>query len=640
MVAPSRLSAESQQSLVDYAKRILEFHQKLSTEMATKMEGIDRAYYRYKEAVGDGTHETSNGVDLANTATGAAISIDDITIPIVISQVDSFKGYFADVFLSGFPMFPVVTSPANKEKGEQLEAIMDNHAVIGGYPRQMLMFFGDALRYNFAGIGCEWHPLDSYQADIDIKSVKAGVTPVTAYYNKIWRLNPYNTVWDYRVLPADVSAEGEFVGEILLQTSVQMRKKLIRFQQSTDGYNTGQAKYVNSGTGAGAVAPKGPGGYVFYRDVPNVSGMGTLPANRHTFDWGRDVDTWLNPGQKKKNKDNGPLHVPGMYEYFRFYARIVPAQHKINTEKPFDPQIWEICVIVNNWKLVYARRVPTVYDRFPINLSQPFEDGFSIQTQSVAELSMPFQDAGSKLLNIRLNASRRAVNDRAIYDSNVFNEDDVNSNSPAPKIPMKANSLIGGKTIDSVYKSIPFESRGTDGVLQDLGTLLALGEKGSGLNKPQQGEFQKGNKSVREWTDTMAGSDNRLRLPAITMEFQVFVPLKEQIKLNIFQHQPLGSYTNMNKGDTYQVTAETLADIRKSMVAFKIADGLTPASKMASTEVITGGMQMIGNSPILQQSWGPALPAMFAHLMSLGGVKGLAEYLPKTPQPIDDGGTK
>jgi len=51
-----------------------------------------------------------------------------------------------------------------------------------------------------------------------------------------------------------------------------------------------------------------------------------------------------------------------------------------------------------------------------------------------------------------------------------------------------------------------------------------------------RGSFQKGNKSVQEWNDTMGGSDGRLRLPALTLEHQVFNPLKNILKLNIFQY--------------------------------------------------------------------------------------------------------
>jgi hypothetical protein len=76
----------------------------------------------------------------------------------------------------------------------------------------------------------------------------------------------------------------------------------------------------------------------------------------------------------------------------------------------------------------------------------------------------------------------------------------------------------------------------------------------------------------------------------------------------------------------------TIAQLRDANLSFKVADGFTPKSKIASTEVILAGMTMIGNSPILQQTYGARLPAMFAHFMSLSGAKGFEEYDPSYQQ--------
>lgn len=69
-------------------------------------------------------------------------------------------------------------------------------------------------------------------------------------------------------------------------------------------------------------------------------------------------------------------------------------------------------------------------------------------------------------------------------------------------------------------------------------------------------------------------------------------------------------------------------ELRKQVMSFRVADGYTPKSKLASTDMLTQGMTLLMNSPILQQSFGAMLPQMWAHMMSLGGVKGLDEYTP------------
>lgn len=87
--------------------------------------------------------------------------------------------------------------------------------------------------------------------------------------------------------------------------------------------------------------------------------------------------------------------------------------------------------------------------------------------------------------------------------------------------------------------------------------------------------------------------------------------------------------------------------LRQEVLAFKVADGFTPKARMASVEMLTNGMNLLMNSPVLQQAYGTSLPAMYAHLMQLGGVRGLDEYSPErqaqlqqpnagqpTPQPM------
>jgi len=109
--------------------------------------------------------------------------------------------------------------------------------------------------------------------------------------------------------------------------------------------------------------------------------------------------------------------------------------------------------------------------------------------------------------------------------------------------------------------------------------------------------------------------------------------IKEQIKWNIYQNNVTGTFQNMQSGQSYKITPESMAAIKDKISGFQLADGMHPSERIASSEVLAQGMQLIGSSPILQQAWGAGLPQMFAHLMSLGGVKGIEQYLPEQPQP-------
>ena len=610
MANPLRLNKAAQESLVSYVNSCADVTKRF-TDLRTKMELIDIAYARYK-----GRLSAQDGVDSLPDDTSCGANDQEVTVPIVVSEVDSFVGYLADVYLSGYPIFPVVSTPALKSQAEKLESIIDHDAIISAYPRQLLSCFRAGIKYNLLGLEHDWAPLTQFSSTVELErpTKKPKITQSQKYINRLNCIDPYNLFWDDTVAPANVSYCGEFGGFVEMISRIEFKRRLLSYE-TDGGYNLATAMSDTS-----AVVPIGTG-LNYYYEQPQISNYLSAPSVRNAgIDWVR----WLHSAKQK----NPRLNYSNLYELVTIYARIIPQEHGIQAPQDGTPQIWKL-VVVNGKKLIYARRIITAYDFLPLHIGQPIEDGFGIQTQSIAELVTDYQAAATTLFSVRFNAARRAVADRALYDPQAINPDDINNPAPASKIPIKQNALLGGKTIDMIYKQIPFDPRGTELAIQDVSTVMEFADRAVGQNRTNRGEFQKGNKNVMEVERTMSGSDNRLRLPALTIEFQTLMPLKENLKLNVIQNSQLGVYQNMRTGQPYDITPQDFDKIREANFKFQVADGYTPKSKLASTEFLSTGMTLIGNSPMLQQYWGPALPAMFAHLMQLGGVKGLEEYLPE-----------
>ena len=616
------LSGKSQDSLLQFM-RYAQDENRRRRDLYNKMCAIDIAYARYVDSC---QADTGEGIDrrreLGEFPCG---SIRDPQSPIVISQVDSFVGYLADVYCSGYPMFPVATKPKQRKEGEQLQAIIDQHAILGGYQRQLVKNFKAAMKYNVSALEIDWCPVDRYSVvDETMKPLEKGkVKGVVNMYNSLKDRDMYNVIMDPKVTdPADIPMYGEYAGYVELFNRTRMIKWLQYLATTDHGYNTTQAL----GTGMGSVLSTSTigTGSLYYQVKPQISEL--ISGRGYEDLQGVDWSHWFGSVANKKG-----LTMRGLYEVATIYARIIPSEHLITAPNANVPQIWKL-QCVNNAKLICAKRIISPYDLLPMLFGQPFEDHFGLQTQSLAENQMGYQDTVSKLVAIRMNSARRAVTDRAIYDPNAFDQDAINSPHPAAKIPMKPNALRAGKTIDTIFKNIPFDSRGTETVIQDAELVTRMSGQASGLNRPQQGEFQKGNKSVTEWNDTMSGSDNRLRLVPMVLEYQVFAPLKEMIKMNIHQYGVAGTYPNMKDGGQVEITNADLDKIRTTALHFKIADGYIPISKMASVSAIKEGFMMINQSPALQAALGPTLPGIWAHLMSLQGVQGLDEYMPTQEQ--------
>lgn len=606
-----RLTKDSQKNLISYINGVLTAHGSRS-ELRTKMEAIDVAYARYQ-----GTDE-AKAIEAAACPAGNIFAEDDIIAPIVVSQVDSLVAYLSEVFLSGYPMFPIVSTPKNRKWAEQLETLIDDHSILGGYARQILMFIRDGVKYNYSALEADWDSIEQFEVLADfLQESGQTIERKPKSFTKVRRLDPYNTICDDTVAPGDVAELGDYAGYIEVLSRTKFKRLMNKYTKNKEAYNVTEASKSTISAATNN-----------YTIHPNISDYVSAKRPQDGVDW----DSYFEgPGASNKNKRSG---VTSDYELVTVYARIIPSDYGIICPQPNTPQIWKL-VTVNSQILVHAKRIISAFDRLPILFGQPLEDGLGYQTQSAAEGAIPIQAAATTLFNMRFSAARRAVSDRALYDPAMINPSDINSPVPAPKIPVTINRLIQGLGIESAYKQIPFDLRGTETAFQDANMLVKFSEQLSGINGPQQGQFQKGNKSVTEWQDTMGGSNGRLRLPALCLEHQVFVWLKFMLMLNIFQYGEDAIIVSQKTGEEVDIKID---ELRTKVMSFRVADGYTPKSKLASVDMLVQGMTMLMNSPVLQQSFGAMLPQMWAHMMSLGGVKGLDEYTPSV-DPNTPGGS-
>lgn len=608
MATTYRISPESRAAIKAYLDKVLEAHIQNNQELTSKMDEIDVAYARYKASIEDG----SGGVDktAAQKACDVFATDDKVTPPLVVSQVDTFVGYLSEVFLSGYPIFPVLSTPKNKKYAEQLETLMDDHALLGGYPRHLLMFLRDSCKYNYAGIEVAWDSINQFNTVADYTSAEQKLKVNTKKFNKLKRLNPRNIIRDCSVLPGEVAEHGDYAGYIERISMIKLKQEIRKLQEEGTLFN-GQAA-LDSGISSTSVNPSySENNFV---ENPQISEYVSRSGRERTIDWDSYLDG--SEGKRKRNR------YGAQYERVVVYARILPADFALSAPQPRTPQIWKFIKI--NDVLISAARVVSAYDYLPVLIGQPIEDGFAEQTQSIAESQIPFQQAAGTLYNIRFAAARRAVSDRALYNSNVLDSSQVNSKAAAPKIPVNISPLAS-IPLDRLYHQIPFDLRGTETAIQDANVIANFGQQLSGINNAQQGMFQRGNKSVAEWNGVMNNSDNRMRLPALTLEYQVFAPMRSLMVLNIFQY---GEDVQLVSQKTKEVVDINVEELRKQVLSFRTADGYTPKAKMASTDMLAQGIQLIGQSQALQASYGQYLPDMFAHLMSLGGVRGLEEYSP------------
>jgi len=588
---PMLLSRKSQDALLEYTKQCYMFVDQ-SWNLRERLRKIDKAYYREKDLSAEQTK-----AKLSNTY-GDPSKFQNITVPVVLPQVESAVTYQSSVFLTGHPLFAVVAAPQYMNAAMQLESVIDNQATRGGWVAEIEMFFRNGFKYNLAAMEVSWcqELIPSFETDIKFKDGQEGkVKELLWAGNKLRNLDLYNTFFDTRVVPSLVPEQGEFAG----YTELMSR---IRLKQFISSLPTKFIDNIRPAFESGYGTPSNDGVESYYiPDINNQIRIGKDPkaGNFNWMSWAELAGS----DQKIQYKDS--------YEVTTLYARILPSEFNIKVPSSNTPQVWKL-IIVNHSVLIHAERQTNAHGLLPILFAQPLEDGLGYQTKSLSENVEPMQDITSAMWNSIIAARRRAISDRGIYDPSRLSEKHINSDNPSAKIPVRPAAY--GKPVGESYFPIPFRDDQSGILMQETQSVIQMADMISGRNQVRQGQFVKGNKTRKEFETVMGNANGRDQLTSLHYEAQFFTPLKEILKVNILQYQ--GAESLYSEPAKRMVTIDPLV-LRQAVMNFKLADGLLPTDKLVNADVLQVAMQVIGSSPQIGQGYNIA--PMFSYLMKTQG---------------------
>jgi hypothetical protein len=590
-----RVNNETERALIQYGQQA---HMLMLNQfsMRSYMEEIDRYYQRE----GDWTSEQIRA-RIANRA-GDKKKFQNVTVPIVMPQVESALGYLVNVFCTGYPVMGVGADPEFIDAALQMETIIEENSMTAGWVRQMIMFFRDGLKYNLHGMECDWQEkkVASIQTDLSFPN---SAKPSTTLWkgNVLKRLDLYNTFWDPRVSPAEVHEHGEFAGYVQLMSRVRMKKFMNDLTDKIPAHKIVQA--LGSSSPVTGFTDSGNTPFSYYQ--PLINPQASLDrTNIAFFDW----EAWaFNRKQGSQNID-----YKNIYQVTTLYGRIMPSDFGMKVPEENTPQVWKF-IIVNGQVVIYAERKSNAHGFIPMFFGQPLEDGLDYQTKSFAANVVDMQDIASAMWNGFIASKRRLVGDRVLYDPLRVRKEDINSDNPAAKIPVRPAAY--GKPVNEAVYQFPYKDEQTNSFIAGAEAVNKMAMLINNQNPAQQGQFVKGNKTRREYEDIMGHGNVHNRTMAIMSEQQVMVPLKEAIKLNILQYQPEEVLYNRDQGVNVAIKPE---DLRKAAVHFKIADGMLPEEKMFSGEELANVLQMFGSAP--QIAAGYQVAPMISYIFKLRGV--------------------
>lgn len=588
---PTFVSKLAQQGIIQFHKQTNQMLQQ-SWNIREQMRNIDLAYIREQDWT-----DNNRRAKLANRYLDSD-KIQNITVPVVMPQVEAATAYQASVFLTGLPIFESVAHPQYEDESLQLNSIIEDQSIRGGWSRELQLFFRDGFKYNLSAVEVAWDTsvVPALETDLLYDAKEGKPVEIAWAGNTIKRLDPYNLTYDTRCAMTDIPTKGEFASytELLSRTALKSfinKLPLKMIDNLAAAYESG---VVSSGAG---ISPE-----TYY--IPLINPDALINRNmKASTDW----MAWAG----LVNGNNPTIAYKNLYEVTTLYGRIIPSDFGLRVPAPNTPQVWKF-IIVNNSVLIYAERQTNAHQMIPILFGQPNEDGLAYQTKSLATNAIPFQHVSSALMNQSLAASRKAIFDRMFYDPSRISPDAINNPNPASKVPCRPAAY--GSNIRDAFAEVPFRDDQSGQVMQKISQLASLTDEATGRNRAQRGLFTKGNRTKEEYQDVMQNASGRDQLCSMLYEAQVFTPLKEMLKINILQYQ--GGTTLYSTSQQQSVKINPV-QLRKAVLNFKMADGLTPASKEIDSDTLQVALQTMGASP--QIAAGYNIGAAFSFLMKTQG---------------------
>lgn len=592
------LNKKQRKAFIAYYDQLQNLQNVPRSNRRSRMETIDKQYQREE----DETLEQQRAK--AANKSADPTRFQNITVPVVAPQVEAATVYQTSVFLTGSPIFGVVSSPEYIDEALQMETVLEDNSIRGGWTRELMLFFRDGNKYNFAPIEVSWaqEVSSSVETVLDVSKDEGIPKELIWSGNKLRRLDGYNLIIDPRVAPTEVYKKGEFIGFTEYMTRIDLKAFIASLP---DKIIAEVVPAFESGLqGSGSVASDSKNFYIpsINPEVDEDEGVGINAA----FSW----DAWAGIGANAKGQR---IDYKDAYDVTTLYCRILPAEFGLVVPNSSTPQIYKL-VIVNHQHIIYAERQTNAHNYLPILIGQPLEDGMGYQTKSLATNAAPFQYVATSYMNSILHSRRRAVTDRVLYDPSRITSAQINSDNPSAKIPVRPAAY--GKDISQSVYQFPYREDQAGFSMSQVGQLIAMANGLAGQNQVSQGQFVKGNKTRDEFQETMQNANGRDQMASILIEAQTFVPMKLMFKLNILQFQ--GGTTIYNRDKQLAVEIDPV-QLRKAVLEFRVSDGLIPSTKIVDGDTLTTALQVIGSSPQIANGYNIA--PLFSYLMKVRGAK-------------------
>ena len=521
-----------------------------------------------------------------------------ISIPYSYALLMSSHTYWTTVFLARNPVMQFTGRHGESSQQVQaLEAVIDYQNQVGGFLVPLYVWLFDTGKYGVGILGNYWEneevhvssiqeqPATAFGIPIPGKTERKRVVRKVPGYqgNKLYNVRPYDFLPDPRV-PLWRFQEGEFCG---VYVELGWNKIMARERQGV---------YINTDRLRTHKSPP-----------KDDTGIGDGTANLFYPDVSQEFD----------RKD------PGFKRLYEVYVDLVPKEWGLGTTE--FPEKWVFTCTTDFSILIGAQPHGGLHNKFPFFVQETEPDGYSLAPRSGAEVIEPIQNTIDWLINSHFYNVRKALNDQIIIDPSRVEMADVLDPLPGGVWRLKP-AAYGSKPGDA-YEQVKITDV-TQAHMGDLGSMLELGQRVSGVNDQIMGMINAGGrKTATEVRTSSSFGVNRLKTDAEYMAAMGWSPLASVLVQNTQQ------YLDMERkfkivGDLALEAGQQFIDVTPETIAgfydFVPVDGTLPIDRFAQAKLWQELFAQIVRIPVIGQQYD--LGRVFGWVAQLAGLKNINQF--------------
>ncbi len=545
-LSPSVIIKEMQhQALLEYLHKRLEYGYEEHKNRVDRYTAID------KEVNGFIRLSDDDKLRKRDTEKGFGVKAYNVSLQLVKVQIDEAVTFLTSVFFPEEGPY-MASAPADKQDAAKaVTTLLNEHSANFSHFACFNKFCTDSLQYNLGMMIPNWRIEKGSIVKNDETRTGATILHDQELYagNELIYADPYNTLIDPTVSPINLRNDGEFFATVDMISSFRINRMVKRKEL----FN------VPNSAGKSTISTKAEAKY--YTPKPDITGDAGKGRSRTHTDW------------KKILTASTDLTVVGELERVKMHIWIPAEMFGLSSSDTYE--LWRF-EILDATHITYAEHVDSAHGKLPIVCGMPWDSAYETETQSYAEILLPYQRFSSFQMNIHQEAARKAVYGLTFYLEKLAPQM-ADADLVAAKIPITS---IG--ELEDIKKSVYqiTDAPSTANTMNDIEGMSSIMQK---ILPTDMAKQVAGLERATQYQSaaTVQGANRRNLKIAQLLESQAFGPARRMFVYNVLQYQEAVTVYDPETREPIEINP---ADLREVGIATIVGAGLRGLDKLILVE--------------------------------------------------------